>query len=315
MKNVKKNKGSRPSKGGASQVKATILKVEENAELMKFLLEKLPGKSKNNIKSLLVHRQIRVGNKTITQYNHQLEPGNVVEVQWAKVRTSSKATTGLEILFEDDHVIVITKDTGLLSMGTDKEQEKTAYNTLKEHVKNTDPENKIFIVHRLDRETSGVMMFAKTAEAQQIMQSNWKKLVQERTYVALVEGRIQKDSDTMITWLKENNAFVTYSSPTDNGGKKAVTHYKVLKRSKGFSLAEVKIATGRKNQIRIHMKELGHPIVGDKKYGAHTSPINRLGLHAQVLAFKHPITNELIRFETRIPKKFTDLFKGGKKKG
>lgn len=315
MKNVKNNKGSRPSKGGASQVKATILKVEENAELMKFLLEKLSGKSKNNIKSLLVHRQIRVGNKTITQYNHQLEPGNVVEVQWAKVRTSSKASTGLEILFEDDHVIVITKDTGLLSMGTDKEQEKTAYNILKDHVKNTDPENKIFIVHRLDRETSGVMMFAKTAETQQIMQSNWKKLVQERTYVALVEGRIQKDSDTMITWLKENNAFVTYSSPTDNGGKKAVTHYKVLKRSKGFSLAEVKIATGRKNQIRIHMKELGHPIVGDKKYGAHTSPINRLGLHAQVLAFKHPITNELIRFETRIPKKFTDLFKGGKKKG
>ena len=315
MKNVKKNKGSRPSKGGASQVKATILKVEENAELMTFLLEKLSGKSKNNIKSLLVHRQIRVGNKTITQYNHQLESGNVVEVQWAKVRTSSKASTGLEILFEDDHVIVITKDTGLLSMGTDKEQEKTAYNILKDHVKNTDPENKIFIVHRLDRETSGVMMFAKTAETQQIMQSNWKKLVQERTYVALVEGRIQKDSDTMITWLKENNAFVTYSSPTDNGGKKAVTHYKVLKRSKGFSLAEVKIATGRKNQIRIHMKELGHPIVGDKKYGAHTSPINRLGLHAQVLAFKHPITNELIRFETRIPKKFTDLFKGGKKKG
>lgn len=313
MKNTKKSRGSRPARANsAAKPKATILKVEENIELMKFLMEKLPGKSRNNIKSLLVHRQVKVGNKTISQYNHPLEAGNIVEVQWGKVRTSSNTASGIEILFEDDHVIVITKDSGILSMGTDKEQEKTAYNFLKDHVKNTDPDNKIFIVHRLDRDTSGVMMFAKTAEAQQIMQTNWKKLVQERTYVALVEGKIEKNSDTMITWLKENSAFVTYSSPTDNGGKKAVTHYKVLRRSRGYSLAEVKIATGRKNQIRIHMKELGHPIVGDKKYGAHTSPLRRLGLHAQVLAFKHPVTNELLRFETRIPKKFTDLFKGGK---
>ncbi len=304
MKNSKNDKSN--SKG---RVKSLILKVEEPNELMKFLLENLKGKSRNNIKSLLVHKQVRVGNKSISQYNHPLNIGDTVEVQWSKVRTTSKGNSGVEILFEDEHVIVISKDTGLLSMGTEKEQEKTAYNFLKDHVKNTDPNNKIFIVHRLDRETSGVMMFAKTPDAQHIMQTNWKKLVQERTYVALVEGKIQKNSDTMITWLKENNAFVTYSSSTDNGGKKAVTHYKVLKRNKGYSLAEVKIATGRKNQIRIHMKELGHPIVGDKKYGAHTNPIKRLGLHAQVLAFKHPITGEILRFETRIPKKFTDLFK------
>jgi len=309
MKDNKKklNKGENRSNN-----RVTTLKVLENTELMKFLMENLQGKSRNNIKSLLVHRQVRVGNKTVSQYNHPLESGNVVEVQWAKVRTSTSATKGVEILFEDDHVIVIAKDTGLLSMGTDKQQEKTAYNILKEHVKVTNPENKIFIIHRLDRDTSGVMMFAKTAEAQQIMQTNWKKLVQERTYVALVEGKIKNDSDTIITWLKENSAFVTYSSKTDNGGKKAVTHYKVLRRNKGYSLAEVKIATGRKNQIRIHMKELGHPIVGDKKYGASTSPLKRLGLHAQVLAFKHPITDKLLRFETRIPKKFTDLFKYGK---
>lgn len=312
MKNNKKDSKKNINKNNSGKSRVTTLKVEENIELMKFLVEKLPGKSRNNIKSLLVHRQIKVGAKTISQYNHLLEAGNVVEVQWAKTRTGSSDKSGVEILFEDDHVIVIAKDTGLLSMGTDKEQEKTAYNFLKEHVKVSDPANKIFIVHRLDRDTSGVMMFAKTAEAQQIMQSNWKKLVQERTYVALVEGKIQKDSETLISWLKENKALVTYSSPTDNGGQKAVTHYKVLRRSKGYSLAEVKIATGRKNQIRIHMKELGHPIVGDKKYGASGSPIKRLGLHALVLAFKHPITNEILRFETRIPKKFTDLFKHAK---
>jgi len=312
MKNNKKDSNKSINKNNNGKSRVTTLKVEENIELMKFLVEKLPGKSRNNIKSLLVHRQIKVGAKTISQYNHLLEAGNVVEVQWAKTRTGSSDKSGVEILFEDDHVIVIAKDTGLLSMGTDKEQEKTAYNILKEHVKISDPANKIFIVHRLDRDTSGVMMFAKTAEAQQIMQSNWKKLVQERTYVALVEGKIQKDSETLISWLKENKALVTYSSPTDNGGQKAVTHYKVLRRSKGYSLAEVKIATGRKNQIRIHMKELGHPIIGDKKYGASGSPIKRLGLHALVLAFKHPITNEILRFETRIPKKFTDLFKHAK---
>ncbi len=314
MKNNKNNKKklNKGGKGNQSQSRITTLKVSEAAELMTFLMENLSGKSRNNIKSLLVHRQVRVGNKTISQYNHPLKAGDTVEVQWAKVRTSTSNTKGVEILFEDDHLIVISKDTGLLSMGTDKQQERTAYNILKEHVKVSGPENKVFIVHRLDRDTSGVMMFAKTPEAQQIMQSNWKKQVQERTYVALVEGRIKKDSDTMISWLKENSAFVTYSSKTDNGGKKAVTHYNVLKRSKGYSLAEVKIATGRKNQIRIHMKELGHPIVGDKKYGASTNPLRRLGLHAQVLAFKHPITNEILRFETRIPKKFTDLFKYGR---
>lgn len=290
--------------------KISTLKATEPCELMSFLLENLPGKkSRNNIKSLLLHRQVKVGTKTISQYNHMLNPGDTVEVNWNKVRTSVTDTKGIEILFEDEHIIVVSKDTGLLSIATDKQQERTAYNILKEHVKNEDADNKVFIVHRLDKDTSGVMMFAKTAEAQQIMQTNWKKLVQERTYVALVEGRIEKDSETLISWLKENKAFVTYSSKTDNGGKKAVTHYRVLKRNKAFSMAEVKIATGRKNQIRIHMKELGHPIIGDKKYGASGSPIKRLGLHALILAFKHPITNEIHRFETRIPKKFTDLFR------
>ena len=285
----------------------TVLNVNEETELMTFLIDNLPKKNKNNIKSLLVHRQIWVNNKPITQYNYLLEPGKTVTINWNKVRVEENYK-GVKILFEDKDIIVIQKQAGLLSIASDKEQEKTAYNILKEHVKNEHPTNKIFVVHRLDRETSGVMMFAKTPEMQQTLQTSWKKIVQERKYVAVVEGSIKHEKDTIVSWLKENNAFVMYSSPVDNGGKKAVTNYNVLKKNKTHSLVELNIDTGRKNQIRIHMKDLGHSIIGDKKYGATTNPINRLGLHALVLAFKHPTTDELLRFETRVPVKFTNLF-------
>lgn len=285
----------------------TIFNVKEKAELMNFLINNLPKKSKNNIKSLLVHRQVWVNNKPITQYNYLLEPGKTVTINWNKVRVEENYK-GVKILFEDKDIIVIQKQAGLLSIASEKEKEKTAYNILKEHVKSEDPRNKIFVVHRLDRETSGVMMFAKTPKMQQTLQTSWKKIVQERKYIAVVEGNVKHEKDTIISWLKENNALVIYSSPTDNGGKKAVTNYNVLKKNKNYSLVELNIDTGRKNQIRVHMKELGHSIIGDKKYGATVNPINRLGLHALVLAFKHPETGKILRFETRIPIKFTNLF-------
>lgn len=289
--------------------KDTILKVTEDRELMEFLIENLKGKSRNNIKSLLVHRQVSINNRVATKYNHPLKEGQEVVISWEKRRVDNNAN-GLEILFEDDHIIVITKPVGLLSIATEKEKRNTAYNMLREHVKQTDPKNKIFIVHRLDKGTSGVMVFAKTEKAQHVLQTEWKKRVQERIYVAVVEGKMKKDSDTIVSYLAENKAYVTYSVTGDKKeGKKAVTHYKVLKRNKKYSLVELKLATGRKNQIRCHMKEQGHSIIGDKKYGANGNPIKRLGLHALSLVFKHPITDELMRFDTRIPNKFTSLVK------
>ena len=283
-------------------------KVKEQNELMKFLIENLPNKNRNNIKSLLKNKQVLVNGATISQFNHPLNPGQ--EVMITESRFSDKDMKGIKVVYEDEYLIAVEKASGILSIATDKEREKTAYNIVKNYVKSRNPLEKLFIVHRLDRETSGVMIFAKTEEMQQILQTNWQKMVLERTYVAVVEGKVEKNSDTIVSYLKENSAFVTFSSDKEiEGSKKAITHYTVLKRSKGFSLVEANIETGRKNQIRVHMQSLGHSVVGDKKYGATTNPLGRLGLHAKSIIFKHPKTGKVLSFQTGIPAKFSGMFK------
>ena len=283
-------------------------KVKEQNELMKFLIENLPNKNRNNIKSLLKNKQVLVDGAAISQFNHPLNPGQ--EVMITESRFSDKDMKGIKVVYEDEYLIAVEKASGILSIATDKEREKTAYNIVKNYVKSRNPLEKLFIVHRLDRETSGVMIFAKTEEMQQILQTNWQKMVLERTYVAVVEGKVEKNSDTIVSYLKENSAFVTFSSDKEiEGSKKAITHYTVLKRSKGFSLVEANIETGRKNQIRVHMQSLGHSIVGDKKYGATTNPLGRLGLHAKSIIFKHPKTGKVLSFQTGIPPKFSGMFK------
>jgi len=287
--------------------KKTHLEVTEHAELMKFLGSALPNKSRSDIKSLLSHYQISVDDEVITQYNHPLEIGQQVTVNWTKVLIEEQPQ-GLNIVFEDPYIIIIEKQAGLLSIATATEKEQTAYSILSEHVKKRDPKNRIFVLHRLDRETSGVMMFSKSEKVQQLLQNAWKEVVLERSYVAAVEGLVTQEQGTITSWLTESKAFIMYSSRTPNNGQKAVTHYQVLKKNKNYSLLEVKLETGRKNQIRVHMKDIGHSVVGDKKYGATKHPIGRLGLHARVLAFKHPITGEEVRYETDIPKEFLNLF-------
>jgi len=287
--------------------KRTYLKVTEPSELLKFLFVEIPSKSRSEVKSLLAHRQILVDNEVITQYNHPLKVGQEVVVNWTKVLVE-KQPQGLKIVFEDSDIIIIEKQAGLLSIATATEKEQTAYSILSEHVKKRDPKNKIFVLHRLDRETSGVMMFAKNEKVQKLLQNAWKETVLERIYVVVVEGSVTKEQGTITSWLTESKTFKVYSSRTPNDGQKAVTHYKVLKKNNHYSLLEVKLETGRKNQIRVHMQDIGHSVIGDKKYGATKQPIGRLGLHAQVLAFRHPITGEEIRYETDIPKEFINLF-------
>ncbi|MFZ3130777.1 MAG: RluA family pseudouridine synthase [Desulfosporosinus sp.] len=287
--------------------KQTQLVVTEHTELMKFLLGAIPSKSRNDIKSLLAHHQISVDNEVVTQYNYPLESGQKVVVTWTKV-LMEKQPQGLKIVFEDLHIIIVEKQAGLLSIATATEKEQTAYSILSEHVKKRDPKNKIFVLHRLDRDTSGLMMFAKSEKVQQLLQNAWKEVVLERSYVAVVEGLVPQEQGTITSWLTESKALIMYSSRIPNDGQKAVTHYQVLQKNKNYSLLEVKLETGRKNQIRVHMKDIGHSVVGDKKYGATRHPIGRLGLHARVLAFRHPITDEEVRFETDIPKEFLNLF-------
>lgn len=281
--------------------------VQQENELLPFLFEMNIDKSKKFVRTALSRGQIFVNNQSTTQFNTPLHPGDVVEI---RLNAGNKRVDipGLHILYEDENFIVIDKSAGLLSISTQKENAKTAYHLLSDYVKQHHPKNRIFIVHRLDRETSGVMVFAKNKETQQILQNHWKESVTERTYIAVVEGRI-KENGTMTSWLTEDKTFTMHSSPTENNGKKAITHYEVLNINRSQSLLKINLDTGRKNQIRIHMKELGHPIVGDKKYGAVTHPFRRLALHAHILEFRHSATHQTMRFESPIPPVFLASFK------
>jgi 23S rRNA pseudouridine1911/1915/1917 synthase len=290
------------------QSRETCLVVTEQMELMKFLLEKLSSKGRNHIKGILARGQVSVEGKKTTKYNHLLEIGQKVIISWSLVE-DEKSINGLKILHEDQDVIVINKEAGLLSIASEKEKKETAYHLLMEHVRKSNPKNRVFVVHRLDRDTSGIMMYSKSKEIQQILQNSWKETVQDRRYVALVEGSVQKLEGTITSWLTESKTLKMYSNPTPNGGQKAVTHYKVLQKNQNYSLLEVRLETGRKNQIRVHMQDLGHSIVGDKKYGSTQNPIGRMGLHALGITFKHPTTEKIMHFETEIPGKFLRMFK------
>lgn len=294
---------NKPNKKSRTPAKLQEYKVNEEAELLPFLLQAMDNKSRNSVKSILTRGQVSVNGKMETKHNVTLKPGQTVTISNQKTAGDSSFTK-LEILHEDEDLIVINKGPGLLSMASSKEKEVTAYRQLTEYVKNSHPKNRIFIVHRLDRDTSGVMMFAKNEKSKLKLQESWKEMVKERTYVALVEGVVKKPEGTISSWLKETKTLKMYSNPKPNGGQHAVTHFKVLQANKSFTLLELKLETGRKNQIRVHMEEIGHPIVGDKKYGARVNDIGRLGLHAQVLAFVHPTTGETMRFETDMPKVF-----------
>lgn len=282
--------------------------VEESGELLPFLLQHIGQLGRNSVKSILARGQVSVNGKATTLYNFPLVAGHTVSISMNKVE-EAPPLIGLRILFEDEHIIVIQKDAGLLSVATAQENELTAYRQLTAYVRQTQPTNRIFVVHRLDRDTSGVMMFAKSEDIQQTLQNSWQDLIQERTYVALVEGQVKKTEGTIRSWLKETKTFKMYSSPYDNGGQLAITNYKMLQSIKGYSLLEVNLETGRKNQIRVHMSDIGHPIVGDKKYGAKAKLLGRLGLHAKILSFEHPATGEKMHFESPIPKTFFHAFK------
>ncbi|MEK4235380.1 RNA pseudouridine synthase [Paenibacillus odorifer] len=277
--------------------------VNEPSELLPFLLIHITGRGRNAIKSILSRGQVAVNGKVVTQHNFQLHPGQTVTIDQEKPVQVAEMI-GLTIVHEDDDLIIIQKDAGLLSIATAEENELTAYRQLMEHVRISNPKNRIFVVHRLDRDTSGVMMFAKSERIQQALQTTWKDTVKERSYVALVEGAVKRPEGTVSSWLKETSTLKMYSSPHEGDGLHAITHYKLIQANRHFSLLEVKLETGRKNQIRVHMADIGHPIAGDKKYGAETKTVGRLGLHARVLSFIHPTKGELMTFESPIPKTF-----------
>ena len=213
----------------------------------------------------------------------------------------------LKLVYEDAYIIVVEKKEGLLSVSTEHQKERTAQHILNEYVKRSHRNNRVFVVHRLDRETSGLMMYAKDEKTQNTLRDNWQDIVTDRRYVAIVSGEMEKDGGTVESWLTDHKLYVS-SSPYDDGeGKYAVTHYRTIKRANGYSLVELDLETGRKNQIRVHMSELGHPVIGDERYGSECNPLGRLALHAFKLCFYHPVTGEVMQFETPYPTNFKTL--------
>lgn len=283
---------------------------EGPTRLLDFLIESMPQRKRTNIKELLAHDQVAVNGAPTRQFDTELSAGDEVKINLVRPFLTFR-NRRLRLVFEDDDIIVVDKGYGLLSMGTDKIKEGTAYSILRDYVKWSNPRNKIFIVHRLDRDTSGLMMFAKNQQAKETMQHNWNNMVLERNYVAVVEGYIEDDEGTIRSYLNENAEHEVYSTPrpVNADSKLAVTRYRVLDRSHGHTLVELSLDTGRKNQIRVHMKDLGHPIVGDRRYGAATSPIHRLALHACTLKFVHPNSRRPMDFSTGIPAAFLSMMK------
>lgn len=286
--------------------------IEESINLLPFLLKTLNNKSRNSVKSILKRGQVSVDGHIITQHNHPLEPGQLVGILSNEASKRLSALDGVAILHEDASIIVINKAAGLLSMATNRSRvsELDAYQQLTDYVKKDQRRNRVYIVHRLDRDTSGVMVYAKTEEAKEKLQNNWHDVTKERTYTAVVDGSVSKNEDTITSWFKENEALKVYSVPEGKGGKQAVTHYKKIAGNDSYSKLEVELETGRKNQIRVHMQDIGHPVVGDRKYSSNkNNPIRRLALHATTLSFIHPDTDELVRYTVNVPKSFNKLIK------
>ena len=282
--------------------------VEAPAPLLEFLYAAMPERKKTAVESLLKYGHVMVGGEVVRQFDHPLTPGMTVSVNFTRPFVVFY-NRRVKLVYEDDDIIVINKGYGLLSMGNDKIKDGTAYSIIREYIKTKDPRNKLFIVHRLDQHTSGLMVFAKSIEAKEALQHNWNNMVLRRQYVCVVEGKVLQPQGEVRGLLAENSQHIVYVTDDPKVGKPALTRYSVVKSANGYTLLEVELETGRKNQIRVHMKELGHPIVGDRKYGAKTSPINRLALHAMTLRFVHPITKKLMDFSTPIPNSFQSMVK------
>lgn len=281
--------------------------VREETTLLEFLIQSM-SLSRNRAKDILAGHGVTVDRRNTTRYDEPLFPGQVVRVSKHKGSTQL-LNSYVKIVYEDKDLIVIEKAPGILSMPATAKQ-YSVKQVLDEYFAKRHFKCTAHTVHRLDRETSGLMMYAKSIEIAKILEDNWHDIVFDRRYIAVVSGEMEHEGGTIESWLKDNKAYITYSSDTDpGGGKYAVTHYHTLQKTPSCSLVELKLETGRKNQIRVHMQDIGHPVLGDQKYGNGRDPIGRLCLHAYRLDFYHPRTGEVMNFETPYPSNFMKLLK------
>lgn len=269
--------------------------VSSKIELLEFLYS-VVNNSKNNIKSFLKNEKVYVNGHIVTKHNYLLDEGDKVVIKVFH--------TDLDILYEDSLLLILCKPSGLLTVSTDSVREKTLFYEASNYVKMNNKNNKVFIINRLDKDTSGIVLFAKSERVKELFQAKWNDIVKVRKYVAVVEGVTLK-SDTIKSYLSENREHMMYSS---NRGKLAITKYERIKYNDSYSMLNVYLYTGRKNQIRVHMKDIGHLVVGDKKYGSKLNPINRLMLHCEYVEFLNPINNKVMKINCDYPTIFDSLF-------
>ncbi len=277
--------------------------VENPDQLLPYLFANWPEAKRKQVRTWLKFQAVTVNGRPVSQFNHPLVRGDIVAIRADRFAIPKTVLpSGIKICFEDASIIVIDKPANLLSIATETEQEKTAYFQLTEYLRrgNEMSRDRVWIVHRLDRETSGLMVFAKSPQAKSALQTGWEKAV--KRYEAVVEGKIKGESGVLASDLDESHPLRVYSAPASESTRHAITHYRVLGRREWRTLVELTLETGRRHQIRVQLADLGCPIVGDEKYGAKSDPAKRLGLHACGLRFPHPETGREMKFESPTPK-------------
>lgn len=287
--------------------------VSEACQLLDFLIAADIKTSRNATKALLAKKLIKVNGKLQTKYNFDLNPGDVISIIKNDAKRDPKKLDGLTVIFEDEHFIVVDKEARLLSVSTGRDTDKTAYNIVNRYIKSTNPKGRAFVLHRLDRETSGLMVYAKTSKVQEVVQQKWVEIIDNKSQIVVVEGRPSPEKETITAWLTENKNFQVFANNFDNGGQKSVTHYETIESNGRYTMLKLTLDTQRKNQARVHMQHIGHSIVGDKKYGASNNPIKRVAIHADELIINHPYTGESLEFRSNIPAKMKNLIAKVKK--
>ena len=297
-----------------AQIKEYSVSKEE--ELLEFLLHTLFPKPRNTIKSILTKKCVAVNGLVCSQYNYKLYRGDVVMVAPKPIvglekmaKKEEKSNFKLEVIYEDKDFLAINKPSGMLSIESDKEKVATAYKEALKYLQEKDKTARCFQVHRIDKNTSGVLLFVKDYKLKEKLKKDWNKLVNLREYIALVDGVVKEKEGTIRSYLQKAETTLMYSSK-NKSGELAITHYKVIKENDKYSLLLVNIDSGKKNQIRVAMNDIGNTIVGDDKYGSPTNPIGRLGLHASKLVITHPDNKKVYEFKATIPKEFNSTSTG-----
>lgn len=300
------NSKKSPRRGPATDNVAKLT-IKEDGTLLATAAALLPDHKPTKLKSMLKHNQLAVNGVPSRQFDLAVHAGDQL---WVNFDRSFQVFSHprIKLVYEDNDIIVVDKGYGVLSTAAGKPSDDTLYNIIKKYARGFSDKANVYVVHRLDRDTSGLMLLTRTKQARDKLISNWNNMVIERKYVAVVEGDVAQPEGTIKSFLAENpDTFEMYSTDDKKVGRLAVTKYRLLKQGKRFAMVELEIKTGRKNQLRVHMQDMGNPVSGDRKYGGHPSPINRIALHATVLSFVHPITGKVVTFNSPFPDNFKKM--------